>query len=85
MAAHTPKREAIEKFVEHEGGNLRGWLIRVVDEEHDPVIRLFARKHENSASESEKSLELHSRQVRLSDEELDEATRTLIRRWLASL
>ena len=85
MAAHTPKREAIEKFVGHEGGNAKGWIIRVVDEEHDPVIRLFARKDDNPTPDAEKSLEVHSRQVRLSDEELDEASKTLIRRWLASL
>ena len=85
MTAHTPKREAIEKFVEHEGGNMRGWLIRVLDEEHDPVIRLHASRADNPQTAPEKSLEVHSRQVRLTDEELDEATKTLIRRWLASL
>ena len=85
MEAHTPKREAIEKFVQHEGANTKGWLIRVVDEPHDPVIRLHAEKADEAGSDSEKSLEVHSRQVRLSDDELDEASKTLIRRWLASL
>jgi hypothetical protein len=85
MAAHTPKREAIEKFVQHESGILKDWLIRVVDEPHDPVVRLHAWRVGNSDGAPEKSLEVHSRQVRLSDEELDEASKTLIRRWLASL
>jgi hypothetical protein len=85
MAAHTPKREAIEKFVQHESGILKDWLIRVVDEPHDPVVRLHAWRVRNAESAPEKSLEVHSRQVRLSDEELDEASKTLIRRWLASL
>ena len=85
MAAHTPKREVIERFVQHESGAGKNWIIRVVDEEHDPVIRLFARRDDQLTPDAEKSLEVHSRQVRLSDEELDEATKTLIRRWLASL
>jgi hypothetical protein len=85
MAAHTPKREAIEKFVQHESGILKDWLIRVVDEAHDPVVRLHAWRAGNAESAPEKSLEVHSRQVRLSDEELDEASKTLIRRWLTSL
>jgi hypothetical protein len=84
MAAHTPKREAIEKFVQHESG-IKAWLIRVVDEPHDPVVRLHAWRVGNTEGTPEKSLEVHSRQVRLSDEELDEASKTLIRRWLASL
>lgn len=85
MAAHTPKREAIEKFVQHESGISKDWLIRVVDEPHDPVVRLHACRAGNVEGAPEKSLEVHSRQVRLSDEELDEASKTLIRRWLASL
>jgi hypothetical protein len=85
MAAHTPKREAIEKFVKHESGTAKNWLIWVVDEEHDPVVRLHAWKGGKTEGVPEKSLEVHSRQVRLSDDELDESSKTLIRRWLASL
>ena len=85
MTAHTPKREAIEKFVNHEAGIAKTWMIRVVDEPHDPVIRLHAWRDDKVETAPEKSLEVHSRQVRLSDEELDESTKTLIRRWLASL
>ncbi|MBV9301217.1 MAG: hypothetical protein JOY62_08130 [Acidobacteriaceae bacterium] len=85
MAAHTPKREAIERFVQHESAARKNWIIRVVDEEHDPVIRLHAWRDDKSEAVPEKSLEVHSRQVRLFDEELDEASKTLIRRWLASL
>ena len=85
MAAHTPKREAIEKFVKHESGTAKNWLVRVVDEEHDPVVRLHAWSVGKTEGAPEKSLEVHSRQVRLSDDELDESSKTLIRRWLASL
>jgi hypothetical protein len=85
MAAHTPKREAIEKFVQHESGTAKNWLIRVVDEEHDPVVRLHAWTVGKTEGPPEKSLEVHSRQVRLSDDKLDESSKTLIRRWLASL
>ncbi len=85
MTAHTPKREAIEKFVQHESGITKNWVIRVVDESHDPVVRLNAWRVDKPETEPEKSLEVHSRQVRLSGDELDEASKTLIRRWLASL
>ena len=85
MEAHTPKREAIEKFVKHESGLAKGWVIRVSDELHDPVVRLHAWKGGKMDRPPDKSLEVHTRQVRLSDEEPDESTKTLIRRWLASL
>ena len=85
MEAHTPKREAIEKFVNHEGGAAKNWIVRVQDEPHDPIVRLQAWRDDVRESAPEKSLEVHTRQVRLSDEELDESTKTLIRRWLASL
>jgi hypothetical protein len=85
MDAHTPKREAIEKFVNHESGLTKGWVIRVSDEPHDPVIRLHAWKGDKRESAPDKSLEVHTRQVRLADGEADESTKTLVRRWLASL
>lgn len=85
MEAHTPKREAIERFVKHEGGAAKDWIIRVADEAHDPIVRLNAWKDDNRESAPEKSLELHTRQVRLADDELDESTKTMIRRWMASL
>lgn len=84
MPVHTPKREAIEKFIKHESG-IANWTIQVIDEPHDPVIRLHAWRVGSTENAPEKSLEVHSRQVRLSDEELDETSKTLIRRWLASL
>lgn len=86
MEAHTPKREAIEKFVHHESGIAKDWLVRVIDEPHDPIVRLQAWKDNKAAANApDKSLEVHTRQIRLADEELDESTKTLIRRWLASL
>jgi hypothetical protein len=85
MEAHTPKREAIEKFVHHESALAKGWVIRVSDEPHDPVIRLHAWKGGKRDSAPDKSLEVHTRQVRLAGEEPDESTKTFIRRWLASL
>jgi len=43
MEPHTPKREAIERFLGHETGvAAKTWVIRVKDEEHDPVILLQA-------------------------------------------
>lgn len=82
--AHTPKREAIAKFIHHEGAP-KDWIVEVVDEVHQPIVRLQARRDDQAGTNAPKTLELHTRQVRLSDDELDEATKTLIRRWMGSL
>jgi hypothetical protein len=82
--AHTPKREAIEKFIHHEEG-VNDWIVEVLDQAHEPVVRLQARRDDQVSTRPAKSLEIHTRQVRLTDDELDESTKTLIRRWLASL
>jgi hypothetical protein len=84
MEAHTPKREAIEKFIGHESGG-GVWIIRTVDDQHEPVVHLQAFRDDRVEAEPEKTLEVHTRQVRLEDDELDEATKTMIRRWMASL
>ena len=85
MEARTPKREAIEKFVEHESGIAKAWIFRVHDDAHEPVVRIEAWRDYRQESGPEKSLEIHTRQLRLEDVELDEAAKTMIRRWLASL
>ncbi len=85
MEAHTPKREAIEKFIHHESKASSNWIIRVLDASHDPVVRLEASRDDRAGSDPLKTLEVHTRQVRLADDELDESTKTMIRRWLASL
>jgi hypothetical protein len=85
MEAHTPKREAIEKFIGHEEQAVSNWIVRAKDQGHDPVVLLQAWRDDRVESAPEKTLEIHTRQVRLQDDELDEATKTMIRRWLASL
>jgi len=85
MEAHTPKREAIERFVNHESGAAKNWIVRVSDDHDDPIVRLQAWRDDRREAEPEKTLEVHTRQVRLADDELDESTKTMIRRWLASL
>lgn len=85
MEAHTPKREAIERFIHHESGIAKDWIIRVLEDPHDPILRLQAWRDDRIESEPEKSLEVHTRQVRLADDEPDESTKTMIRRWLGSL
>lgn len=82
---HTPKREAIERFIQHESGTLKNWIVRVLDEPNNPIVQLQAWRDDKRENAPEKSLEVHTRQVRLADDEPDEATKTLIRRWLASL
>jgi hypothetical protein len=85
MEAHTPKREAIMKFVEHESGHYRDWVIRGVDEAENPIVRLQAYRDDKIEGGPQKTLEVHTRQVRLDNSELDETTKTMIRRWLSSL
>lgn len=85
MEAHTPKREAIQKFLGHEYGLFQKWIVRAVDQEHEPIVVLQAFRDDKPVGAPEKTLELHTRQIRLEDEELDESTKTMIRRWLASL
>jgi hypothetical protein len=85
MDPHTPKHEAIDKFIHHESSAIGKWRIKVLEEAHDPIVRLQAFRDDVVESAPEKSLEVHTRQVRLADDELDESTKTLIRRWLASL
>ncbi len=85
MEAHTPKREAIERFVQHEGATAGNWIIRVQDDPRDPIVRLQAWRDDRVETQPEKSLEVHTRQVRLADDELDESSKTMIRRWIASL
>lgn len=82
--AHTPKREAIQRFIGHEEGPGK-WIIRAKDEAHNPVVLLEAYRDDRREDAPEKTLEIHTRQVRLEDNELDEATKTMIRRWMASL
>ena len=82
--AHTPKREAIEKFIHHEGGS-KEWIVNVLHEAKETMVRLEARRDDEGSTQTPKSLELHTRQVRLTDDELDESTKTLIRRWMGSL
>ncbi len=84
MDAHTPKHDAIQRFIGHEG-NLSRWIIRTVDEPAVPVVMLKAYRDDKVEDAPEKTLEVHTRQVRLEDNELDEATKTMIRRWIASL
>ncbi len=59
--------------------------MEVVDQGHEPVVRLQARRDDRVTTETSKYVDIHTRQVRLTDDELDEATKTLIRRWLGSL
>jgi hypothetical protein len=85
MEAHTPKREAIQRFIGHESGLVKNWVIRAIDEAENPIIVLQAYRADKVEGIPEKILEVHTRQVRLGDSDLDETTKTMIRRWLASL
>lgn len=81
METHTPKREAIERFLtKHGGSSAPGIQVRIVDEHESPVIWLQA-----SGGGPNRSLEIHTRQVTLTHDELDASTQKMIERWLASL
>ncbi len=85
MAAHTPKGAAIEKFLHHESGIAKDWIIRLEEEPENPAVLIHARRDDQATDQGSKSLEVHTRQVRLQDDELDESTKTMIRRWMQSL
>ena len=82
--AHATKREAIEKFIHHEGGG-KDWIIRVHGEDHEERVRVGAHRDDEGGTAEAKSLEIHTPEIHMEDGELDEATKTLIRRWVASL
>lgn len=79
MGSHTPKREAIERFISKHPA-APGIQIRVVDEQENPVIWLQA-----SGGGPNRSLEIHTRQITLTNDALDPSTRKMIERWLDSL
>lgn len=85
MAAHTPKGQAIEKFLHHEASTAKDWIIRMEEEPDNPAVMLNARRDDQVGTDGIKTLEVHTRQIRLHDDELDEATKTMIRRWMNSL
>jgi hypothetical protein len=82
---HTPKRDAIQRFIGHESGLFKDWIVRAVDEPDNPVVQIQAFRDDKPLGDPDKTLEIHTRQVRLEDDELDEAAKTMIRRWLQSL
>src|SRR5947209_18584205 len=84
MEAHTPKREAIEKFLDSHKAHAPGWRIKVIDEQQIPLVRLEASSDHARGSEA-KTLEVHTRQVTLAGDHLDESTQKMIERWLDSL
>lgn len=89
MEAHTPKRQAIEKFIQEEGAKTRDWQIRIVDEKESPVVRLEAVRRKAVAASgpahSPKTLEIHTRQAITDHDQIDDSTKRMIRKWLASL
>ena len=83
MEAHTPKREAVEKFIASQSGHGKGWQVRVVDEQESPLNRLEATNPQ--AGDHAKTLDIHTRQITLTHEQVDESTKKLILRWIDSL
>ena len=84
MATNTPEGASIVRFIEHESGSHGPWVVRVVEGADRKVIVEAFRDDEVEAAPV-KSLEVHTDQVHLYDDEIDEATKTMIRGWLASL
>jgi len=84
MEAHTPKRYALERFIEAHKHQAKDWQVRLIDEHDDPVVRLEATKQGIPTGQPQK-LEVHTRQVTLVHDEVDDSTKKLISRWLDSL
>jgi hypothetical protein len=85
MEAHTPKREAVQRFISSNAGHAPGWKVRVIDEHDSPLIRLEAKQEASAAGDAVKTLEVHTRQVSLTHDEVDASTRKMLVRWLDSL
>src|SRR5689334_8525819 len=85
MEAHTPKREAVQRFITGNGAHAPGWQVRVIDEQDSPVVRLEARQEVATKAEDVRTLEVHTRQVSLVHDDIDESTKKMILRWLDSL
>jgi hypothetical protein len=83
MEAHTPKREAVQRFISSNAGHAPGWKVRVIDEHDSPLIRLEAKQ--DAGGDAVKTLEVHTRQVTLTQDEVDASTRKMLVRWLDSL
>jgi hypothetical protein len=81
MEAHTPKRSAIEKYLQKETQHSAGWNVRAIEQQQEPLILLEATRQ----GDQRRTLEVHSRQVTLKGEELDPSTEKMILRWLESL
>lgn len=79
METHRPKRDAIERFLQQHGA-APGIEVRVLDEHDNPVIWLQA-----SGGGPNRSLEIHTRQITLTNNSLDPSTQKMIERWLHSL
>ncbi|MBV9268088.1 MAG: hypothetical protein JO061_18110 [Acidobacteriaceae bacterium] len=80
MGAHTPKRDAVERFIKTQSEHAHGIEVKVIDEQQNPIILLEA-----NASSSAPRLEIHTRQITLTNEQLDPSTQKMITRWLDSL
>lgn len=90
MEAHTPKRQAVEKFIASNREHAPGWEIRVVDQQEAPVVLLEAVPQNQGATDHGKAhhqtkLEIHTRQVSLIHDDVDNTTKQMIQRWMDSL
>ena len=85
MEAHTPKRHAIKRFVESHAGSAADWRIRVIDEQNSPIVHIEAVRQDAEAGESRRTLEIHTRQVTLTRDEIDDSSKKMVHRWLSSL
>ncbi|MGH9614308.1 MAG: hypothetical protein ACRD4P_14640 [Bryobacteraceae bacterium] len=85
MEAHTPKRHAIKRFIEGHAGTVSDWRIRVIDEQENPIVHIEAARQDPATGDPQRTLEIHTRQVSLIRDEIDDSSKKLIRRWLSSL
>lgn len=79
------KRDVIQKFLGHEDGLFKDWIVRAVEREEDEKIVLEAFRDDEAIGAPERLIHLEPESIHLQDGELDEATKTAIRDWLTSL
>lgn len=83
--SQASKRDVIQKFLGHEDGLFKDWIVRAVEGDEGDTILLEAFRDDEAIGAPEQTTGLATESIHLQDGELDEATKTSIREWLRSL
>lgn len=79
------KRDLVQKFLGHEDGLFKDWIVRAVERDGGQTIMLEAFRDDEAIGAPANTMDLAAGSVHVQDGELDEATKTSIREWLTAL